>query len=127
MDNSKIEYIEKVCSGDTLTGLGKQVDGWHSPGRPSIATLSNGGNGVGFSDLVSHCVVTPATWRWGSTNRANCETAITKAQTYISDPGTVERRYKLKEAYLKILRKSGGNVRNTLIHQSLTNVSQVSM
>ncbi|PVH73247.1 hypothetical protein DL98DRAFT_563279 [Cadophora sp. DSE1049] len=107
MNDDSIEYVQKVCSGDTLTGLTGQIDSWSNPDKVSIAALSIGVNDVvGFSDLVWSCVITPNTARLGSTNRANCVAAEKKANDYMSDTGTNGLRYELKLAYLSNLRKS---------------------
>jgi hypothetical protein len=116
MNDANIEYVKKVCSGDTLTGLTGQINSWSNPERASIATLSIGGNDVGFSSLLRYCVITPNTGPSGSANRANCVASEKKATDYMSDPGTTGLRYKLKEAYLSILRKSGHDVRSPSLH-----------
>ncbi|KAH7327192.1 SGNH hydrolase-type esterase domain-containing protein [Rhexocercosporidium sp. MPI-PUGE-AT-0058] len=106
INDESVEYVEKVCSGDSLTGLAGQIDTWSNPERASIGTLSIGGNDVGFSDLVWSCVITPNTAHLGSKDRADCVAAEKKATDYMADAGTTGLRYKLKEAYLSILRKS---------------------
>ncbi|KAH6720758.1 SGNH hydrolase-type esterase domain-containing protein [Leptodontidium sp. MPI-SDFR-AT-0119] len=106
MNDASVEYVEKVCSGDTLTGLAGQISSWSNPGRASIGTLSIGGNDIGFSDLVWACVITPNTARTGQKERANCVAAEQTAMNYMSDSGITGLRYKLKDAYLSILRKS---------------------
>jgi hypothetical protein len=116
VNDANIEYVEKVCSGDTLTGLTGQINSWSNPERASIATLSIGGNDVGFSSLLRYCVITPNTGPSGSANRANCVASEKKATDYMLDPGTTGLRYKLKEAYLSILRKSGHDVRSPSLH-----------
>ena len=106
-----ITYFEKVCSGDTLTGVAQQIAAWDTASAASIATLSVGGNDVFFSDLVWNCVITPNTARLGSTNRANCVATEEKAMEYMNDNTDSGLQYKLKEAYISILEKSGQSVR----------------
>jgi hypothetical protein len=68
-NNPGIDFQRKICSGDTLVGLNRQIDEWENPTRADVATISTGGNDVGFSDLVINCVITPYTWKLGSTMR----------------------------------------------------------
>lgn len=115
MDDASIHYEEKVCSGDTLNGLTGQISSWSNPGSASLGTLSIGGNDVGFGDIAYYCVLTPNTYHWGSTNRGYCTDAEKKAVDYMSDTGTSGLRYKLKEAYLSILKRSGQDVRRSTL------------
>lgn len=112
MADTNINYDEKVCSGDSLTGLSNQINSWSTASDTSIATLSVGGNDIGFADLYWYCVTTPNTIRFGSTNRANCVAAENKAREYMSDVGPTGLRYNLKEAYLSILNKADHDVRS---------------
>lgn len=57
MNDASISYDGRVCSGDTLTGLSKQIDNWSNAGDASIGTLSVGGNDVGFRNLVYYFVI----------------------------------------------------------------------
>ncbi|CAM1501517.1 Fc.00g035010.m01.CDS01 [Cosmosporella sp. VM-42] len=104
MNDEDIEFVQKPCSGDTLEGLDGKIKSWTNTDRASIATLSIGGNDVGFSELVSNCIVTPFV---NSGVRVTCSDAKKKAADYLSDTGDSGLRAKLKEAYLSILNKSG--------------------
>jgi hypothetical protein len=108
--NSKIPFEKKVCSGDTISGLNRQIDEWNDPGKANVGTLTVGGNDVGFYDLVYWCVITPNTIHWGSTARGYCLDAERKAQDLMKDEGENGLKAKLKSAYLKILKKSGRTV-----------------
>ncbi|OKP13102.1 hypothetical protein PENSUB_1202 [Penicillium subrubescens] len=79
-----------------------QIDQWSTVDKSAFATLTIGGHDLGFSDIVWHCVITPNTARWGSTNRANCEDAESKARGLLQG----ELRGRLTETYLRILKKA---------------------
>ena len=106
LGDSDINYEQKVCSGDTLTGVGKQIANWTNYETATIGTLSVGGNDIGFSDLVWNCVITPNTARLGSTNRKNCVASENKARTYLNDQSENGLRYRLSQTYLSILAKA---------------------
>jgi hypothetical protein len=108
--NSEIPFEKKVCSGDTTTGLNRQIDEWNDPGKANVGTLTIGGNDIGFYDLVWWCVITPNTIHWGSTARGYCLDAERKAQDLMKDEGENGLKAKLKSAYLKVLEKSGRKV-----------------
>lgn len=95
-------YERLSCSGDTIDGANSQIDQWSTVDKSAFATLTIGGNDLGFSDIVWHCVLTPNTARWGSTNRANCEDAQSKARGLLQG----ELRSRLTETYLRILNKA---------------------
>lgn len=120
MNDASIVYNEQVCSGDTLTGLTKQIDKWNTASSASIGTLSIGGNDVFFSDLVNYCVVALNLASPGSWNRQWCVDAENKAISYMSDTTTSGLQYKLKEAYLSILNKSGQDVRPQIPYELST-------
>lgn len=105
-----IPYERKVCSGDTIKGLNRQIDEWKDSNKTNVGTISIGGNDVGFSDLVYYCVITPNTARLGSTMRANCVDAEKKARDMMSDQGPDGMKAKMKAAYKRILEKSGRSV-----------------
>ncbi|KAH3948791.1 hypothetical protein HBI56_121730 [Parastagonospora nodorum] len=102
-----IPYERKVCSGDTIKGLNRQIDEWVDSNGTNVGTVSIGGNDVGFSDLVYDCIITPNTARWGSTMRALCTDVEKKARDMMSDQGSDGMKSKLKAAYRRILKKSG--------------------
>lgn len=94
------------CSGDTTVELDKKIDDWKTAKDTTLATLTIGGNDVGFSDLVWYCVVTPNTFRLGSTNRKNCLAAEKRAIDFMDDTSDSGLIAKMAAAYLKILQKS---------------------
>jgi len=118
-NNDKIPFESKVCSGDTLIGLNRQIDGWNvkHQNESNVGTVSIGGNDVGFSDLVWYCIITPNTARWGSTNRANCVDAEKKARSLMQDKSGNGLQAKLKAAYIRIMQRSYRSVSNHSIQR----------
>lgn len=114
LGGNNIAFEQKVCSGDTTKGLNRQIDEWKDPQKPNLGTVSMGGNDLGFSDIVWHCVVTPNTARLGSTSRTLCLEAEAKANALLDDNGPDGIRAKLSNAYTRILLKSGRKVRIVL-------------
>lgn len=110
LGDKSIPYEIKLCSGDTLTGLNRQIDGCSQPTVPTLGTLTLGGNDLGFSEMVKYCVLNPYTWRFGSTVRGWCVDAEEKARNLMRDSGPTGLTHKLKEAYQRILSKSGRRV-----------------
>lgn len=68
---------KKVCSGDTTTGLQRQIGEWASASSANLATLTMGGNDLGFSDIVWYCMA-----------------AEDKARALMNDQGESGLRYK---------------------------------
>lgn len=66
-----------MCSGDTTTGLNRQIDEWKDPENADIATVAMGGNDLGFSDIVMNCILVPEL-HWQSTYRQRCKSAKRK-------------------------------------------------
>ncbi|KAJ6031123.1 esterase family protein [Penicillium herquei] len=52
LQDTCVSIEEKVCSGDTTTGLGRQIQEWSSQSSANLATLTMGGNDLGFSDIL---------------------------------------------------------------------------
>lgn len=46
------DFQNLPCSGDTVVGLMSQIDKWITPEKADVATISIGGNDVGFSKIV---------------------------------------------------------------------------
>ncbi|KAF2106051.1 SGNH hydrolase-type esterase domain-containing protein, partial [Lophiotrema nucula] len=99
-DNS-IDYQRMVCYGATIVGLNRQIDEWKTPEHADIATVSMGGNDLGFSHLVYHCITTPNPFRW--VNRGKCVEAQNLANTLLNDVGANGLRANLIRAYKRIL------------------------
>lgn len=95
-----ISYERHSCSGDTTDGLNKQIEQWKNNGTATLATVTIGGNDVGFSDLVYYCLLTPNTARFGSTNRRDCLAAEKKANDIMDDIGPNGLRAKLRYVHL---------------------------
>ncbi|OLN96838.1 Mutanase Pc12g07500-like protein 1 [Colletotrichum chlorophyti] len=105
--SSSIPYQRLSCSGDTTDGLNAQIDKWTGADQVDLVTLTMGGNDLGFSDLVYYCVITPNTWRWGSSNRNWCAEAKKKARDHMADTSSNGLQARLKAAYQRILDKTG--------------------
>ncbi|KAJ5493952.1 esterase family protein [Penicillium fimorum] len=56
-----VDTITVTCSGDTTTGLQRQIGEWASASSANLAALTMGGNDLGFSDIVWYCLITPNT------------------------------------------------------------------
>lgn len=107
LDDKSIAYDgPQSCSGDTTVELMQKIDSWKTAAQTNLATLTIGGNDLGFADLVWYCVITPDTRSLGSTNRKKCEEAQKKALSLILDEGNDGLKSKLKAAYIKILQKA---------------------
>ncbi|KAJ5951187.1 uncharacterized protein N7479_009600 [Penicillium vulpinum] len=104
--DDSVSIEKKVCSGDTTTGLQRQIGEWASASSANLATLTMGGNDLGFSNIVWYCVITPWVGRLGSTNRKNCIDAEDKARALMNDQGESGLRYKLSTLYRSILDKA---------------------
>ncbi|KAI1928490.1 hypothetical protein LOZ65_001983 [Ophidiomyces ophidiicola] len=106
-NNDRVDFQRKVCSGDTTVGLNRQIDEWKNPRKADIATVSIGGNDLGFSNMVYYCILTFNHFLFPWTLRKECKDAKDKARRLMEDRGDGGLRSKLKKAYKKILDKSG--------------------
>lgn len=109
-NNANVDFQKRVCSGDTSVGLNRQIDEWTNPSMADVATISMGGNDLGFSNLVWYCVLTPNTAQLPSTTRQECMKAKDNARAIMADMGPAGLRSILKTAYIKVLDKSGKDV-----------------
>jgi hypothetical protein len=98
-----LSYESHVCSGDTIDGLEKQIEQWSNAVDASFATLTIGGNDLGFSNLVYYCVITPNPFWSGASNRASCDQAENNARSLMQS-GALQS--KLTAVYLQILNKA---------------------
>lgn len=113
--NPDVDYQEWQCSGDTTFGLNRQIDQWRSPQAADIATLSMGGNDLGFGKLVWECVIHPGnSLGRPKPPRPGCVTAKTKARNLMELSDGNGLQAKLRVAYSRILDKSTRDV-STLI------------
>lgn len=97
-------YKRTMCSGDTVEGLNSKIDAWkkdETTEKAEVATVSIGGNDLGFSDLVTNCIITPM-WSY-ATYRKYCTTSLQDARKKLDDLGNTGLRSQLKEAYKKIV------------------------
>lgn len=108
-DDSTIPMENKACSGDTLTGLARQIKEWRNPKGTSLGTLTIGGNDIGFERLVRSCVLTPNN-NILAHNRGNCEKYEAAARAMLEDTSSSGLRYKLKEAYKSVVVATGRSV-----------------
>lgn len=100
-----IDYQRMMCSGDTTTGLNRQIMEWKTPQNADIATVTIGGNDLGFSDIVSQCLLVYSGWSV-SYKRKMCKQAKDKANAMLDDVGKDGIGSKLAEAYYTIVQKS---------------------
>lgn len=120
-NDESVDFQPLMCSGDTTIGLNRQIDKWSNPNNDHMATVSIGGNDIGFGDLAFHCVLTPNTLRLGSQSRKRCLEAEAKARQLLDDQSGSGLQAKLTAAYKKILDKSGRSVgNNTWPHCALS-------
>lgn len=104
-----VPFERLSCSGDRTDELMTKIDGWTTMAVTNVATLTIGGNDVFFSDIVWNCVLTPNEARipFGSAYRNECLDWERKAVALMTDQSDAGLPAKLKNAYLKILQKSG--------------------
>jgi hypothetical protein len=116
MNDTNIEHVEKVCSGDTLRGLADKINSWSDPGKASIGTLFIGGNDIGSFDLIYYCVTTPNEyWTLPNWNKGYCQQAKQKALDYMADTSDSGLQHKLTLAYTSIVQEAGvGSVSSNL-------------
>ena len=79
-----IDFQNLPCSGaivgEVLQGGDKsQIDAWKNPGNADIATLSIGGNDIGFYDILTACVL-----RVGQNFAGDCDAVVSTANSKIS-------------------------------------------
>ena len=104
-NNPLVDYQQMACSGDTTFGLNRQIKEWQSPDIADVATISMGGNDLGFPDLVWYCVITPDHFLKPN-NKQKCEVAKTKAKNLMNLSDGNGLQAKLRAAYTQILDKS---------------------
>lgn len=104
-----IDYQRKMCSGDTTTGFNRQIDEWENPENADIATVTMGGNDLGFGDIVENCVLVPRLHMY-PTYRNWCKKAKEKANRILEDDSKDGIGPKLAAAYKRIVEKSTRNV-----------------
>lgn len=101
-----IPIEKKMCSGDTTTGLERQIKEWKSASTVDFATLTMGGNDLGFSDIAWYCIVTPWPMRNIPAYRKLCVDSESKARSLLNDQGESGMRHKLRTLYKSILNKA---------------------
>lgn len=96
------DYQNLACSGDTVAGLYDKLHGWQNPTGDSFATMTIGGNDVGFSDIVKHCILrywnAPIGW-----DAPWCYKYKRDARNLMADTGADGLQYKLTSIYLRII------------------------
>ncbi|CAF9936141.1 MAG: hypothetical protein ALECFALPRED_006712 [Alectoria fallacina] len=101
-----IDFQNLACSGATVQnllsgGAHSQVDAWANPSVTDIATLSIGGNDIGFYNILTACVL------WvGGYWAGDCDTEVAKANEILASP---DFSANIMSALKKILDKSGND------------------
>ncbi|KAI9654720.1 MAG: hypothetical protein M1831_005307 [Alyxoria varia] len=109
-----------VCSGDTITGLNRQVGEWIQKNdkervkkTEDLVTVTIGGNDLEFSNLVDSCVL------WASPFHAvdDCQRAMDSARRTMKDIGNPQGlHHKIYDEFDRIVRAS----RNDKVHVYVT-------
>ena len=104
MATGDIDFQNLPCSGavvgEVLQGGDKsQIDAWTNPGNADIATLSIGGNDIGFYPILTACVL-----RVGQSFAGDCDAAVASANSKISG---FDLYNDISSALQQIIEKSG--------------------
>lgn len=80
-----IDFQNYPCSGAVVSevlegGSKSQIDQWKNPGNADIATISIGGNDVGFYNVLTACVLRVGLFKLPG----NCDEAVQKAYDIIN-------------------------------------------
>ncbi|KAF2832441.1 hypothetical protein CC86DRAFT_401206 [Ophiobolus disseminans] len=99
-----IDFQNLPCSGavvgEVLRGGEKsQIDSWQNPQKADIATISIGGNDIGFYNILTACVL-----RVGQGFAGDCDVALSKANEMIQGR---DLRNDVASALQQIMEKSG--------------------
>jgi lysophospholipase L1-like esterase len=99
-----IDFQNLPCSGaivrEVLQGNNKgQIDKWENPGNADFATLSIGGNDIGFYPILTACVL-----RVGQAFSGDCDKAIQAAYDKINGRDLIND---ISSAMQQIIEKSG--------------------
>lgn len=108
--NASVDYQRKMCSGDTVVGLNRQIEEWKNPENTDLATVTIGGNDLGFSDIVMNCILVPNPWHWASYYKKKCNDAKAKARQMLDDTSEKGIGSKLGDAYKSIVLKADSPV-----------------
>lgn len=101
-----IDFQNLACSGATVQnllsgGAYSQVDAWTNPTVADIATISIGGNDIGFYNILSACVL------WvGGYWAGDCDTEVAKAHEILANP---ELSANITSALKEIIDKNGND------------------
>lgn len=82
---SNIDFQDYTCSGAKATDLlsgnaNSQVDLWQRPQNADIATISIGGNDLGFFNILNACVL----WIEGQALSGDCDRAISNGMSVLA-------------------------------------------
>ena len=110
MDKPDIKLQKLVCTGDTTKELSAKIDKWQNPKDYDMATLSVGGNDLGFSDIVDACFLRIVLGTPTKGYDEDCDNAKKKANALLADSSSDGIKAKLTSSYKKILTKSGRDV-----------------
>lgn len=96
------DYQNLACSGDTVAGLYDKLHGWQNPTGDSLATMTIGGNDLGFADIVKYCILR----YWNSVkgwDAYGCYRVKNAAKSLMADTGADGLQYKLSSIYMRII------------------------
>jgi lysophospholipase L1-like esterase len=121
-NNPGVDYQELQCSGDTTTGLARQIDEWSKkdPKKFNLATVSIGGNDINFSDFVRNCVLAINLGKSEEEDRKECEYIEGHATNILNDDTTTGLRFKLANEYKRMIDYAGRDVRLICYHNIST-------
>lgn len=100
-----IDFQNIACSGAKISDVLKasgQIDSWTNPSVSDIATISIGGNDIGFSKILNHCVLQPL-GTIGQLFTYNCQARLNEAKAKLE--GDVLRQ-NILQVLTKIVTKS---------------------
>lgn len=104
MADGNIDFQNLPCSGAVVGevlqgGTKSQIDAWTNPGNADIATLSIGGNDIGFYPILTACVL-----RVGGLFAGNCDSAVRSGYDKINGP---DLKNDIQSALHQMIEKSG--------------------
>ncbi|KAK2592196.1 hypothetical protein QQS21_010115 [Conoideocrella luteorostrata] len=101
----RIQHRE--CSGDTTAKLDKRIDEWETPHLYDTALITTGANDLRLGDLIQQCILADAILNNATTAQASCFKAKWTARNLFADDSENGIKKRLKNAFVKILNKSG--------------------
>ncbi|PKX91286.1 putative alpha-1,3-glucanase [Aspergillus novofumigatus IBT 16806] len=108
LDGEDVPFQNVACSGDTIPGLNNKLAGWQESSAYNLGTVTIGGNDVGFSNIVKHCILrylnSPLGWDafW-------CSYYKRAARNLMADTSKKGLQYLLGSIYSQIHQKATSN------------------